>query len=260
MEPLSTLAGIFAIFLTAQSTCAAPTSPRTTAKIVKKMPPEARQASILWDYWYTVLVNKTIRYSYYHEKVRRTEGRIHYQFNSWKAEEGFLNEESLGAFAKDTPFLEPIFFNFRSVYRATETTIDGTLQPDNTLAIKVKRNSSEMPVMRKLFPPKTLLAGYFPVWFRLRLPLMKEGQSIGFRAVAEDNVDLGFSPFAGLVRLEKPDSFCLNNRAKRLTVNYRDIRSTWYLDANGAPIRIEMPGIKTVVERTSEQLARKFLE
>ena len=232
-------------------------------------PPAAQKAAVaparpadgtLWDYWYTVTVNGRSKYSYYNEKVRRVDGKIHYQYSSWKAEEGYVNEESLGAFAKDTPFLEPLLFNFRSTYRSSETTIDGTITQNQFLIVKVKRNGSALPPMKRAFQPKALLSGFFPVWFKLRLPLMKSGQSIGFRAIAEDNIDLGFSPFDGLVRLEPQDELARKNRLHRLTVNYRDIRSAWYLDGKGIPFRIEMPGIKTVIQRSTEAEAKKFLE
>ncbi len=215
---------------------------------------------VLWDHWYTVTVGGKIKYSYYSEKVRRTEGRIHYQYSNWKSEEGYINEESLGAYAKDTPFLEPILFNFRSTYRSSETTIDGTIQPGNKLIVKIRRNGTEIAPINRMIEPKAMLSGFFPVWFKLRLPLMKVSQTIGFRAIAEDNIDLNFQPFNGLVRLEPPDELAARSKLHRLTVNYRDIRSTWYLDAKGIPFRIDMPGVKTVIQRVSEAEAKKFLD
>ena len=62
------------------------------------------------------------------------------------------------------------------------------------------------------------------------------------------------------VRLEKPDDFATKNSVSRLTVSYRDVKATWYVDKTGQPIRIEIPSQQLLVERVSEKQARAFFE
>ena len=78
---------------------------------------------VVWDYWYTVTVQK-IPAEIENEKVVMHGDKLQFMQHVWKKEEGYINEEQLGAFAKADPDLTPLFFNFRSTYRTTETIVD----------------------------------------------------------------------------------------------------------------------------------------
>src|SRR5688572_7979786 len=97
---------------------------------------EARK--VLWDHWYTMTLNKRTHYGYYNEKVEIRGDKIHFQNTLFKKEEGFINEEQLGTVATNDARLAPLYFNFHSTYRATETNIDGSTK-DGILSAKVRQ-------------------------------------------------------------------------------------------------------------------------
>jgi hypothetical protein len=218
---------------------------------------------LLWDNWYTITVNGKSHYAYYNERVEVRNGRVFYRYESWKSEEGYVNEERLGVLSEPNPDLVPMVFNYLSTYRSSETQIDGTAEnvsSGRVLTVKISKGKAAQPSVRRNLPSKAIFSALFPVWLGARLPTLKEGKTVGFLAVPEDNLELGFQPSSGNVRLEPHDDVSRKTGTFRVSVSYRDLRSTWYVDKNGAAERMEMPGIKTVVERVTKQKAEKFLD
>jgi len=208
-----------------------------------------------WDHWYTVTILPQTPYAYYRETIEMPKGRIHFKTQMWKKEEGFINEEQLGAFALDNEILTPLFFNFHSTYRASELVIDGTAS-ESQLKIRIRKDGKEKPVITKVIPQKAILSSLFPVW--LRKQLEKKQTSGNFLAVLEDNEQLGFSAVNGNYKMVEHDDFSKAKALTRIEVNFADNKSFWYLDAEGAPARIEMPLQKTRVERVTEARAKSF--
>ena len=149
----------------------------------------APKESKLWDEWFTIRVLPNKRYGYYHEKVTRIDDKIRYQEESWKSEEGFINEEQIGAFAQDDEDLTPLFFNFRSVYRATESLIDGNVK-DWHLTVRIKRNGKEEPLIKKGIAKHTILSTHFPIWIHRHVGELQPGKTKSFSAILEDNLEL----------------------------------------------------------------------
>lgn len=217
----------------------------------------AGQAPQKWDHWYTVTILPSTPYAYYRETIESPNGRLHFKTQMWKQEEGYINEEQLGAFALDNEILTPLFFNFHSTYRTSEIMIDGTAS-DSQLKIRIKKDGADKPVITKVMPSKTIFSSLFPVW--LRKQLLKKQTSGSFLAVLEDNETIGFSAVNGSYKMVENDDFSKSSGSTRIEVNFSDNKSYWYLDSDGSPIRIEMPAQKTRVERVNEAKAKSFFK
>jgi hypothetical protein len=241
---------------------AAPTAAKQPPKAATAVTTAAATAvpnKLLWDAWYTITISKTVHYSYFSERFEIKDGKLFYQSKSWKQEEGYLNEEQLGSLAEYTTDLTPLFFNFHSTYRTTETVIDGNVR-DHQLTVKIRKANTDLPLVKKNFPSKTIFSALFPVWLGFRLPVTKPGATISFLTVMEDNLETGFGTVSGQARIEPPDAFSTSSKTTRVSVNYKDLRATWYVERNGMPVRIEIPAQKAVVEKVGENDAKAFLE
>lgn len=222
--------------------------------------PWKRPDGLHWDYWYTVTVGQNIHYAYYNDKIEFKEGKIVFQNKFWKLEEGYLNEEQLGSVAVANADLTPLFFNFHSAYRNTETKIDGNVRDTKTLLVKVRKGNSDLPLIQRALPPRSFFSVFFPLWVSFRFPLLKPGRFHSFSTILEDNLELGFQPVGGQFRIEPSNPTSQKTATRRLSVNYRDLRSTWYVDDQGAAVRIEIPAQRTVIERVSQGVAQSFLD
>jgi hypothetical protein len=215
---------------------------------------------VLWDYWYTVAVNKTIPAEYYNEKVVLHGDKLQFFNHVWRKEEGYINEEQLGAFATADMALTPLFFNFRSTYRATETVVDGNVRDGKTLVVKIRKGGESLPTVTKSIPSNTFFSVFFPVWLGKALTTMKEGRTVSFSTILEDDVEHGFESESGMVRLDKSDDFAEKTHTKKIIVDYRSVKSTWWVDLHGASIRTEMPETGALIERVSKEKAEAFLK
>jgi hypothetical protein len=220
---------------------------------------EREKRSVLWDSWYTVTLSGKVPYGFYQDKVEKEGDRLFFQNHFTKNEEGFLNEESLGGASKDDPFLTPLFFHFHSNYRMVETEISGTVD-GGFLTVKVKKGEKEFSPLKKSIASKTVLSTFFPLLIAKRWDEMKSGSSISFTALAEDGIDQSFPTLSGYLRLEKEDEIAKKTGTRKIAVFYRDIKSIWYCDSKGMPVRIEMPPQETVIVRVTRAEAEAFLK
>lgn len=218
-------------------------------------PPSAGE-KLIWDAWYTITLNDGSRYGYYNDRVELRKGRVFFSNHVWKMEENYINEEQLGAYAEPDENLTPLFYNFHSVYRTTETQIDGTVTDGRLLSVKSRRGDRDFPQVKKSIPPRTLFSVLFPVWLKDRASKMKPGDSLPFSTVIEDNIDQSFSIVTGRAKREKSEP---GSKLSKFLVDYKGVKSFWYLDSSGVADRIEMPAHGTVVQRVSEEAAKKFL-
>lgn len=224
----------------------------------QKNPPKGGD-QVLRDTWYTMTLNGKIPYGYYNEKVELRKGRMFVQVHVWKKEEDFINEEQLGTFAENDDTLTPLFFNFHSTYRSTETTIDGTVQAGK-LSVQIKKGTQELPLVKRSIPAKTFLAQFFPVWLEKQIPILKAGKSVAFSAIVEDNLDLNFAPVHGRVKLETPDEFAKSTGTLKLSIMFHDLPSIWWIDEKGTAVRIKMTDTNTIAEKTTQEKAQNSLK
>ena len=242
----------------------ASTSAFAEKKMSKKDPSidGERAGQVLSDLWYTITLKEKVHYGYYNDRAELKQGKLFFKNQLWKNEEGYINEEQVGVFSENNPELTPLFFNFHSTYRTTETTIDGTVQSGtggNVLTVKVKKGGQELPLIKKNLPSKIFFSSVFPLWLERRMATLKPGQTQSFLTILEDSVDSGFETAFGRIQVEKPDAFATKSATTKITVTNHDQRSIWYVDAKGNPVRIEMPEQHAVVERVAESVATKFL-
>ncbi|MBL7716045.1 MAG: hypothetical protein JNL01_11325 [Bdellovibrionales bacterium] len=214
---------------------------------------------VVADTWYTVTIAGKTKYGYYNDKIVRRGDQLFFQNRYWKSEEGFINEEALGAIAKDDADLTPLVFNFQSKYRNSETKIDGSLK-DGELTVKIKKGGKELPLVKRTGIKNAIFSVFFPVWLGKKFNEMKVGQTLSYLTILEDNIDQNFSSISGWVRQEKDDEFAIKNKAKKLAVTYRDLKSTWYILPSGTPIKIHLQDANTTIERVSEKVATQFLK
>ncbi len=221
----------------------------------------SKSASVLWDEWYIVTVAGKVHYGFYNDRVELRNGgsQVFLKNEFWKQEEDYINREDLGVVAENTPLLTPMFFNFHSVYRTTETTIDGNVRDGKFLSVRIKRGGNELPIVQRSVPSKVFFSTLFPYWLGKQLPTLKIGDIRNFETIMEDNIELGFSPMEGQIKLEKPDEIAQSGGLKKVRVDSRGIRSWWWVNENGVAMRIEMPEQKTVVTRSTKEAAKKFL-
>ncbi|MGK5089495.1 hypothetical protein WDW86_18240, partial [Bdellovibrionota bacterium FG-2] len=240
----------------------APAAPQTSATTSTPVTTSNtdKPGQLLWDAWFTVAIEGTIRYQYYNERVEIRGNRIFFQYQSWKNEEGFINEEQLGAVSEKNAELTPVFFNYHSAFKNNEVTIDGTLTDGKFITTKIRKTGVDFPPSKRALPQKMIWSQFFPVWLGLKLPSLKTGQGGAFLAFAEDNPDPNAGIEKGLLRLEKPDDRAQRTKTKRLVVEFRGLRSVWWVEPNGCVARIELPTQKAVVQRVPEAEAKKFFE
>jgi hypothetical protein len=215
-----------------------------------------------WDHWYTVTILPKTPFAYYHEKLERKKGRLHFKTEMWKKEEGFINAEQLGVFSDDNAELSPLFYNFHATYRESEVSIDGS-SSNGRLHVRIRRNNTELPVITRGLSSKAFFSSMFPIWMSRKLLGTPADQakstSFSFLAILEDNQDSGFSAESGRIQLVEPDEFAKSSGTIRVQVDFNGQRSSWYLDKSSSPVRVDIPGQKTRIERTDEKRAKAFL-
>ncbi len=228
------------------------------ASAVEKRPGPATE----WDHWYTVTLLPKTPFAYYRETLERNKGRLHFKTEMWKKEEGFINSEQLGVFSEDSPELKPLFYNFHATYRESEVSIDGSAA-NGRLQVRITRNGTELPVITRGLPTKAFFSSMFPIWMSRKLHNTPADQvksmSVPFLAILEDNQDAGFSAENGRIQVMDPDDFAKSSGTIRVQVDFNGQRSSWYLDKAGSPVRVEIPGQKTRIERSDEKRAKAFL-
>ena len=229
---------------------------------VKKTTPAPQAAhKVLLDAWYTIKANGKTPYAYYNDRVEERGGKLFFQNHVWKKEEDYINEEQLGAYAQPDGNLTPLFFNFHSVYRTTETSIDGTVTDGKSFAARIRKGEQELPVVKRSVPAGTIFAVFFPVWLKMNALNLKPGQNLAFRTILEDDLANSFALAPGRIQAEKPDPKAKASGTRLFSVDYRDARSLWWLDDQGVVARVEMPAQRVLVERVAgEAEARRFLE
>lgn len=215
-------------------------------------------SKLLWNSWYTMTVAGKTPFGYYNDRVEKRDGKIAYQNQLWKMEEGFINEERVVSFGKDDENVSPLLFNFLGTYRNTEISIDGTFTGTN-LTVKARKNKQNLPAMQTAVSSKAFLSTLFQAWIGKHLSGLKPGKRTAFITLFEDALDTRYSGINGAVTLEAGDDFSKKTSSHKLTVDLDGVKSTWYVLASGEAIRIEKPDQHLLIEKKTEAEARRFL-
>lgn len=218
----------------------------------------AASSNLLWNSWYTMTVGEKVPFGYYNDRVERRDGKIAYQNQLWKTEEGFINEERVVSFAKDDTTLAPLLFNFVGTYRESEISIDGTFE-GKKLKIKARRNKQNLSPIETSLPSKAFLSTLFQVWIGKHLAELKVGKRLPFQTLFEDGLDTRYAPVNGVLTLEEPDEVAKKTGTQRLAVELSGVKSRWYVLPSGEAVRIEKPDQHLLIEKKTEAEARRFL-
>ncbi len=242
----------------------APSTPATTAPTAGSGVTDSTstKATQLWDSWYTVKVGGSIPFGYYHDRVEIKDGKIAFQNQYWKNEEGSINEEQLIAFAENTDNLTPVLFQFKSFYRDSTIDLDGTMK-SGILKVKIRKNSKEIPSIERSVAKKAFLSSHFPIYLGKHLKKAKKNTKQSFSAILEDQVQRAYQPVSGHYTLQEADEFAKKTKTNRIAVHFNDQEGIWYVHDSGQIERIELkgngPGTNILVEKAEEAIARRFL-
>lgn len=207
-----------------------------------------------------------MRYQFYNDRMELKNGRMAFQNHLWKKEDDLIVEERMGAIADFTGSLTPQFFNFKSVFQSSETTIDGTFTASKTpggalsFSAKIRRNGNDLTPIAKTFPPRTILSTFFATWLSTQLAQWKVGETRAFSAILENDLEGQFQPQPGVARLEAPDDTAKKYAAQKVTLRFAGQSSTWWVDRLGVPYQIDFPEIHTRVVRATESQAKAFFQ
>jgi hypothetical protein len=221
----------------------------------------SKKTKQLWDTWYTVSIGGILPYGYYHDKVEEKDGKMAFQNQYWKKEEGFLNEEQLVSFSENSPALTPLLFSFKSTYRGSTIDIDGTFNGKN-LSVKIRKDKADSPKIERSISSGVFLSSQFPIWIGKNISRFKPGKRESFSAILEDNVDRKYQPVSGHLVLSEPNDYAKKTSTQKIDVEYNDQKSVWYVYPSGETNRIEIqsgPGTEILVQKASEAEARRFL-
>ena len=239
----------------------APPTPTVSPVKTESAPDKKGGATTLWDSWYTVSIGGKLAYGYYHDKVEEKDGKIAFQNQYWKKEEGFINEEQLISFSENKPDLPPVLFNFKSTYRGTVLDLDGTFS-GNIMKVKARKDKADLPKVERSIGKGAFLSSQFSIWIGKNVQRFKLGRRETFTAILEDNLDRQFQPVGGSLILEPADDLARRLKSNKFSIEYNGQKSTWYVKHSGETERIEIsgaPGATIIVEKTAEAKARRFL-
>lgn len=213
---------------------------------------------LIWEAWYTVTIDPKTHYGFYQDRITEKDGKITFQNNYYKNEEGSINEEHIVAVAENNSDLSPLFFNFSGVAKGVESIVDGNFLDGRQLTAHIRKGGESLPTFKKQVPPKTILSVFFPLWIRNHLKSFKS-TPIPFDSLLEDSADASFEIAHGLIRLDPPDAVAKKLGAQVLYLDFVGQKSRWYVNDQGTPLRIDMIDQKTLVEKVSESEAKRFL-
>ncbi len=228
----------------------------------------AAGSSVLSDLWYTVSQQEKgalIPLQYYNEKIeRRTDGKFRVQNDVFVREGAETFEQHLGAVAGAPPELRPDSFNFIQTSKdpLLSLFITGNYKPDQSALIVVKRGASQDATEIKIQKHQkgTFLEVFFPLWLSRELKSLRQGQSVGFDTIFEDDLEGKFKSQRGMVRLDASDDYAKKNNAKKITVNLRSIPTVWWVDSDGHALKIENPSKNSIAERVPKEKALRFFD
>jgi hypothetical protein len=220
------------------------------------------QASVLWDNWYTVSL-KGAPSSYYNEKVEVLSDRIKIQVNQWfkEGKEGkmVVRSENLGASAKNTPLLEPLLYNFRTVKDGVETSIDGTiLNNGKVFSVKIKTGDAEVKTLRAEMLPKLILTSFFPVWINKNYKRITGVQPIEFTSIVEDQVETTVPVVKGTAYEMREDDFAKKTGTRKLRIEFDRVVAFWWVTKNGDAVQIQIPSQEQLVKKVDKKTAENY--
>ncbi len=167
-------------------------------------------------------------------------------------------ETLIGSVAQNGKELRPEAFYVEVKGNGQAYSIDGRMR-DKQLKVKVKHLlpanlaeetanvREEKGMILSVFLPEYLVTAKAEV-----------GMPIYFNAVVEDTQDGSYEPKVGKALYAGTEKIGTVT-CKKFLVTFQEIKSQWYVEPNGKTCRIYFPKNKTLIERTTEEAAKKAL-
>jgi hypothetical protein len=217
------------------------------------------QAEPLWDNWYTVTERDT-PHSYYNEKAEISGERVKIQVNTFIREGRKIRSENIGAAAKNSLLLEPLFYNFRTQVQGEEKIIDGTVDPrGKVFTVKSRTGGVQSKPLKAEMIPNLILASFFPVWVHKNYKKISGVQPKVFQAIIEDQVEGEVPVIRGSAYEMRPDEYAVSTRSRKLRVEFNKVVAFWWVSPKGDAVKIEVPALGRSVKKTSRETAEHFL-
>ena len=246
-------------FFTAQAGTQASVKPLPRLTGTPPANPSIPASGVLWDNWY-IETEKNEPYSYYNEKVEVQGDRIKIKNNRWIKVGSHIKVENLGASAKNTPYLEPLLYNFHTEDVGTDKTIDGTiLENGKIFSVKIKHGKDEAKPLRAEMLPRLILSSFFPVWIVKNNKRITGVQPIDFQAIVEDQVEEEIPVVKGNAYEMMPDDFSKKTETRKIRIVFANLVNYWYINKAGETIRIQIPAMEHDVVKTDQKTAESFL-
>jgi hypothetical protein len=217
------------------------------------------KAALLWDNWY-VVTRQGIPHSYYNEKAEITGDRAKIQVNTWIREGRRIRSENLGATARNTPSLDPVYYNFRTQVEGEEKIIDGTVDSrGKVFSVKSRTGIRQSKPLKAEMIPNLILASFFPVWIHQNYRRITGVQPKEFQAILEDAVEGEVPVIRGTAYEMRPDEFAVSTKTRKLQVVFHKVVAFWWVTPKGDAVRIEIPELERVVQKSTREKAEAFL-
>ncbi len=221
--------------------------------------PIRAHAEVLWDNWYTVSEHGT-PVSYYNEKAEIVGDRAKIQVNTWIKEGQKIKSENLGASAKNTTLLEPLFYNFRTQVEGVEKIVDGTVSDKGKVfSVKTKVGAKASRPLRAEMLPKLILSSFFPLWVHKNYKRINGVQPIEFQSIVEDQVEDQVPVVKGTAYEMREDDFAKATHTRKLRIEFNRIVAIWWVTPKGDAIQIQLPALEKVVKKTDRAKAEASL-
>ena len=218
------------------------------------------RAEVLWDNWYIESEGGTPQ-SYYNEKAELKGDRAKIQVNKWIRDGKRIRSENLGATAKNSPLLEPLFYNFRTQVNGEEKIIDGTVSENGKVfSIKSKVGIRQNRPLRAEMVPKLFFSSFFPLWIHKNVKRISGVQPIAFQSIVEDQVDDQIPVYRGSAYEMKPDEFAKETRTRKLRIEFNRIIAIWWVTPKGDAVKVELPALGKTVTWTTREKAESSLQ
>ena len=227
--------------------------------VLMATPLVSSHAAILWDNWYTVSAQNT-PHSYYNEKAEITGERAKIQVNTWIKDGRRIRSENLGATAKNTDSLDPIFYNFRTQQEGEEKVIDGSVDgKGKVFSVKSRTGIHQSKPLKAQMIPNLILASFFPMWIHKNYKRITGVQPKEFQVILEDQVDGEVPVVTGTAYEMRADEFAESTKTRKLRVVFNKTVNYWWVTPKGDALRIEIPSDGRVVQKTTKEKAESFL-
>ncbi len=224
------------------------------------LPLAPARAEVLWDNWY-IESEDGIPQSYYNEKAETKGDRAKIQVNKWIRDGKRIRSENLGATAKNSTLLEPLFYNFRTQVNGEEKVIDGTVSGNGKVfSIKSKVGIRQSRPLRAEMVPKLFFSSFFPLWIHKNAKRISGVQPIEFQSIVEDQVDDQIPVYRGSAYEMKPDEFAKETRTRKLRIEFNRIVAIWWVTPKGDAIKVDLPALKKTVLLTTREKAEASLQ